>query len=1798
MQTDRTPLDLPLGGGTTFIEASAGTGKTRAITTLVARLVVEQGWRLDRILVVTFTRAATAELRDRIRRTLGGALAAARERAALGTAAGEVTPRKPGPGAADPFRGPDASGAAGAQPESAMHVSETLREPGESGQPGESGNPGKSEDPERSRHPHEPEHPGRKGIPPAQVIPAQAGIRTPGERETAQGDSQAQELVAAWEREGGVDLADAARRLEAALHDIDRAGICTIHGFCQRALADLAFESGFPFGFEVSGGDAGMVAAAVRDFWRRRLYPASTLLVRHAVESGFLPCDDLTEWTSRRRAGVAEVRGGEPLAEPIEEREASWRDVFEAVRAEWEQHRETFRAEIREGQWLNRSRYRSNRIEEDLDGLEALFAAAEPRLPLPELSARYGRTQLSKSVKKRFALPEHPLFDAFDRLEEASEALRSACDQWLRWTLRDMLADVRESVRRRVREDRRLGYDDLLSELGDALAGSHGERLAARIRHEYPCALIDEFQDTDPVQAAIFTRVYGEGRRGAKQDALSPAVARGERYGEAHRGTEQDAADPAVARGERYGEAHRGAEQDAADPAVARGERYGEAHRGVEQDAADPAVARGERYGEAHRGTEQDAADPAVARGECYGEAHRGVEQDAADPAVARGERYGEARRGAEQDAAGTDDLFVAGHPKTGHSSRPAFSGAGGFFAVGDPKQSIYRFRGADVYAYLAARRPARERLALGRNWRSVPALVEAVNAVFAAPDAFVIPGIPYHPVAAARPGGNPLRIAPGGDGDDAPLELPSGSGASLRDAGVPPAGKGPRPGNAGVPPAGGAATTGPGHIFDPGTAGVPPATGGGGDGAPFEFRLLPDPEEAGKHHTKESASRIAAEAAANEVARLLARAVRGEATIGGEALTGADVAVLVRTRAQGRRITEALRARGVRSVEIDDRSVFETDEAEQVERLLWALVEPGREARVRGALAGALFGLDAAALHALDEDEAAWSGWAERVAGWRSEWEARGIGPVLLKLLDGEGGAERLLARPGGVRRLTNFRHLAELLQEAETGRRLAPAELAAWLSRSRSDATGGRAVDESAQLRLESDEALVRILTVHAAKGLEFPIVFCPFAWDAPARRRGNEGDVAYHLDAKAGYREVLDLDPDERARSIARVEEFAESVRLLYVALTRAKYRCVVTWGRVGGAEHAPLAWLLHRARPGSAPAAGPGGDPGNGPGAERADGGPEGGPGGEELGDGSEDGLDAGGADGVPGSGCDVEGASGGPVRGLDVGRADDGPESGLDVGRVDSGPDNGLDAAGAGDEPGGGLDAVWAGDGLGSGLDAGGANGEPEAGPGGEEPGDGSENGFDAGWPDAAVAALKAAADRFKALSASDWRGEVEAFARRLPDAVRVTVLEADPPPVRAPTFPEGPPPVLAAREPGRPLRRIRQLTSFTALSAEAFAAGSGRPAVEDGGAEVDRPDHDQYEAPADDAGEDMGAADGAGRGRSAFTFPRGPVAGSCLHRIFERLDEPPGIGPDKPDFDAICRETLEDFGIGEEWSPVARAMVERTRAVRLHEPGREGPEGGGDSTGSAGPRQRAGTGKGAGSEREADSGGGGGSTGGVDSVQRAGARRGAGSKQEAGSSEGVDSSGTGGCGSGGSGGFRLDDPAIRRLVELEFHFPVEGLDRERLAARLVEHGYPHPFARPAQDGSGDPQPPIHGFLRGYVDLVVEHAGRWYVLDYKSNWLGPAPGDYGPEALAEAIRAGGYPLQYLIYLVALHRYLATRLPGYDYERHIGGAFYLFMRGIDPAAGLRRGVYFDQPTAACLYAIDECFGGRVA
>jgi exodeoxyribonuclease V beta subunit len=116
-----------------------------------------------------------------------------------------------------------------------------------------------------------------------------------------------------------------------------------------------------------------------------------------------------------------------------------------------------------------------------------------------------------------------------------------------------------------------------------------------------------------------------------------------------------------------------------------------------------------------------------------------------------------------------------------------------------------------------------------------------------------------------------------------------------------------------------------------------------------------------------------------------------------------------------------------------------------------------------------------------------------------------------------------------------------------------------------------------------------------------------------------------------------------------------------------------------------------------------------------------------------------------------------------------------------------------------------------------------------------------------------------------------------------------------------------------------------------------------------------------------------------------------------------------------------------------------------------------------------------------------------------------------------------------------------------------------------------------------------------GFMHGFIDLVFEAAGRYYLADYKSNFLGATPDGYRLTQLNEVMAREQYPLQYLIYTVAVHRYLQTRLPDYDYERHFGGAYYLFLRGMDPALGHRCGVFFDRPKRALVEALDHQLSG---
>jgi exodeoxyribonuclease V beta subunit len=145
-------------------------------------------------------------------------------------------------------------------------------------------------------------------------------------------------------------------------------------------------------------------------------------------------------------------------------------------------------------------------------------------------------------------------------------------------------------------------------------------------------------------------------------------------------------------------------------------------------------------------------------------------------------------------------------------------------------------------------------------------------------------------------------------------------------------------------------------------------------------------------------------------------------------------------------------------------------------------------------------------------------------------------------------------------------------------------------------------------------------------------------------------------------------------------------------------------------------------------------------------------------------------------------------------------------------------------------------------------------------------------------------------------------------------------------------------------------------------------------------------------------------------------------------------------------------------------------------------------------------------------------------------------------------------------------------PNESRIAELEFSFPIHSLTTSRLAAATALEQIPLQIGR-LQFQS------INGFMKGFIDLTFEERGRFYFIDWKSNWLGTTTTAYRPTALAAEMQRNFYTLQLCLYSVALHRYLRLRKRDYDFDRHFGGAFYIFLRGIDPTEP-KSGVHFER------------------
>lgn len=835
--TDMQPLDLRTLDlhGLNLIEASAGTGKTFSIASLYLRLVLGIGcapMAVENILVVTFTRAAVAELRGRVRQRLAEA------RQLFQRGAGE--------------------------------------------------------------------------------------------------DEFEQFLLAEISQQQAIAL------LDRALTSLDNAAIFTIHGFCQRLLREYALDLGAPLEVEFIEDESRLTEQAVADVWRRNVYGGGKL--RDGLLRAFQTPQGL------HQALMAVLRSPRPQLEPaisIErylKLQREYDALLEDLRLAWQthgpvvsKHLETACADkVFEGRklqwrWLQ-------------PALRQLDEWAAGERPTPVARDSSGKLQSGRLFPenlyeaaredRRTDVPNHDVLALLPEIVER-ELQAPALERVA------LLTAMREQVLARAHQLKGLsgarGMDDLLSDVATALRGPQGDLLARQISERYPVALVDEFQDTDPLQYDIFRRVYYQ--------------------------------------------------------------------------------------------------------------------------------REGTA-----------------------------------LFMIGDPKQAIYRFRGADIHAYLAAARDCepQRRFTLDTNWRSSTPMVAAVNQLFAGhDDPFLIKGIGFHLVNAA------------GKADKAPLHTAAGRAALTM--------------------------------------------------------VLADPEQAGLANNKADAQRWQAVWIAAEISHLLSQAAAGEARLGDQPLQAGDIAVLVRGHGEARQVRQALSEQGLGCVYRGRQSVFVTALASDLEQLLAALAEPENEALVRSALGTALVGIEPRALYERFNVPGHWQRTLEDFRELGGVWRSQGVLPALYRLFDQEQLLARLRSGEDGERQVTDLLHLCELLQQA-AGAQGGPRELLHWYTRQRQQ----QLEDDTRQLRLESEDNLVKVVTIHTSKGLQYPVTFVAGMWNAPSRA-GR--DISFYDDDTGAPCLALDADallPEARVtrlRQASRLEQLGEDMRLLYVALTRSVHRCYVMLAPVG-------------------------------------------------------------------------------------------------------------------------------------------------------------------------------------------------------------------------------------------------------------------------------------------------------------------------------------------------------------------------------------------------------------------------------------------------------------------------------------------------------------------------------------------------------------------------------------------------------------------------------------------------------
>ncbi|MDA8483830.1 exodeoxyribonuclease V subunit beta [Pseudomonas resinovorans] len=828
MSQPQRPLALrfPLHGSR-LIEASAGTGKTFTISALYLRLILCHGDDAafrepllpPQILVVTFTDAATRELRDRIR---------------------------------------------------------------------------------------------------ARLVQAAAVFRGDGESDPLLDELRGDFPESRWP--------DCARRLELAAQWMDEAAVSTIHGWCQRMLREHAFDSGSLFSQTLETDHSELLAEVVRDYWRQHCYPLQGVALEWAARSWGTPAN--LGARLRPLLGEDSAASAQPLGELLERALLDRERELVALKAPWRAWADELQRLLDKAvadKEVDARKIQARYYNPWLDKLREWADSDEARLDLGTGFTRLTADGLAEAWKG--TPPAHPALEAMASLEAQLDGLPAADEA----ALHHAAAWVRQRFDREKRQRAEMGFDDMLTRLDAALQSENGPRLAEVIRLQFPVALIDEFQDTDPLQYRIFDTLY--------------------------------------------------------------------------------------------------------------------------------------------QVEANRDDC--------------------GLFMIGDPKQAIYSFRGADIHTYLRARRATAGRhYNLEKNFRSSQAMVDAVNDVF-------------------------LRAE----------NREGGAGAFLFRDDLP--------------------------FFPVEAQGRKETWTVEGEAQPaLNLWQLATEEPVAKGNYLAAL----AAGAASEIVRLLDLGQRQRAGFSKDGalkpLQPSDIAVLVRDFNEAQAIRGELAARGVRSVYLSDKdSVFAAQEARDL--LLWlrACAEPDQDRPLRAALASATLGLDLAELEQLNLDERIWERRVMQFRDYRQRWQRQGVLPMLRQLLQDFELPQRLMGRDDGERVLTNLLHLAELLQQAAAE---LDGELALIRHLGELLAGDGQAAEEQV-LRLESDEALVRVVTIHKSKGLEYPLVFLPFI--CAFRPVDDKKPLQVH----DGERRRLVLKADEDTLAKAERERLGEDLRLLYVALTRARHAC---------------------------------------------------------------------------------------------------------------------------------------------------------------------------------------------------------------------------------------------------------------------------------------------------------------------------------------------------------------------------------------------------------------------------------------------------------------------------------------------------------------------------------------------------------------------------------------------------------------------------------------------------------------